>query len=411
MQKLNILIVTADFFPDTFGGVDRCVYELSHGLARRGHGVTVVARRVRPELPISEEMAGFRVRRFPMLSRPLPLFHITEAVGAWRTVREALGESAFDIVHVHEALPGSLVGPAAHRRGIPVVYTFYAPWGAEWSGAFLARRPAFRRAPLNLAARAFAAYLRMIEGRSLRRASRIVDLSRFTRDILIRDYPVPPERIVQIPGGVDIERFRPHPDRRELRRRLGLDESALVMLTVRRLVSRMGLDNLLSAMALLKPGFPKIKLLIGGVGGLRDRLEAMSVEKGLGDTVTFLGSVPDADLPAYYQAADLFVLPTLELEGFGLVTLEALACGTPVVGTPAGATPEILGPLDPRLIARDVSGEAIAEAVCRAVEDRLLDVEMRQRCRSYVEQNFSWKLCVERHEALYAECLGLSKES
>jgi glycosyltransferase involved in cell wall biosynthesis len=344
-----------------------------------------------------------------MLGRPLPLFHVTEAVGAWCAAREAMRVSAFDMVHVHEALPGSLVSSAADRRGIPLVYTLHAPWGEEWRGAFLSRRPVFGCPPLSLVSAAFAAYLRSIEQRSLRRALRVVTLSNFTRDILLRDYSVPAEKLVRIPGGVDIERFKPHPDRRALRRGLGLEESAIVLLTVRRFVPRMGIENLLEAVALLRPRFAQVRLLVGGVGGLRARLEALSAEKGLGDTVTFLGAIPDEELPAYYQAADLFVLPTLALEGFGLATLEALACGTPVVGTPAGATPEILGPLEPRLVAAGVSAEAIAEAVRRAIDDHLLEADMRQRCRAHVERNYPWNLSVERHEALYHQCLGLAQ--
>jgi glycosyltransferase involved in cell wall biosynthesis len=122
--------------------------------------------------------------------------------------------------------------------------------------------------------------------------------------------------------------------------------------------------------------------------------------------VRFLGAIPEDLLPSYYQAADIFVLPTLELEGFGLATLEALACGTPVVGTPAGGTPEILAPLERRLVTRDVSPGAIAEAVLWATREELLRPDMCRRCRTYVEKNYSWEACVERHEALYAECIG-----
>jgi glycosyltransferase involved in cell wall biosynthesis len=220
------------------------------------------------------------------------------------------------------------------------------------------------------------------------------------------DYEVPPERIVLIPGGVDTERFKPHGDRREVRRSLGIDEAALVLLTVRRLVPRMGIENLLRAAALLKQTVPDLKLLIGGRGELRTRLEKVAMSEGLGDSVSFLGAISDSELPSYYQAADLFVLPTLELEAFGLVTLEALACGTPVVGTSAGAIPEILSPLDFRLVADDVTAESIAQAVRGVIEQQLLAPALRQRCRAYVEQNYSWRSHVELHEKLYAECLA-----
>jgi glycosyltransferase involved in cell wall biosynthesis len=406
VASLNILMVTADFFPDTFGGVDRCVFELSKGLAARGHNVTVVARRVRRELPAHEEMSGFNVFRFSMLPYPLPVFHITEILGAWRTARRVLRQRPIDLVHVHEALPGSFASGTAHHRGIPIVYTLHAPWSSEWSRAFVCRRPAFGTPMLNLVPRVFARYLRGIERKNLRRSSRVVALSRFTRDILMSDYEVPPERIVLIPGGVDTERFKPHGDRREVRRSLGIDEAALVLLTVRRLVPRMGIENLLRAAALLKQTVPDLKLLIGGRGELRTRLEKVAMSEGLGDSVSFLGAISDSELPSYYQAADLFVLPTLELEAFGLVTLEALACGTPVVGTSAGAIPEILSPLDFRLVADDVTAESIAQAVRGVIEQQLLAPALRQRCRAYVEQNYSWRSHVELHEKLYAECLA-----
>jgi glycosyltransferase involved in cell wall biosynthesis len=126
----------------------------------------------------------------------------------------------------------------------------------------------------------------------------------------------------------------------------------------------MGLDELLRAVAIVRENVPDVLLLIGGSGGLRRGLEAQAAGLGLGGHVRFLGFVPEARLAAHYQAADFFVLPTRELEGFGLVTVEALACGTPVLGTPVGATPEILGTVgadyifegpDARAIARDTA--------------------------------------------------------
>ncbi len=397
-------MVTADFFPDTFGGVDRVVFEASKGLAERGHRVSVTARRVRPELPMRETMAGFRVFRFPILRQPLPAFQMSEALGAWLAARDVLKEGPVDIVHVHEALPGVLASAMTRHRALPLVYSFYAPWGEEWRGAFLARRPIFGRGPMKVAPTLFSAYLRAIEKRSLRRASKIVVLSEFTRDILLQDYAVRQEDTVRIPAGVDAECFRPAADRAAVRRELGIGQDALMLLTVRRLVPRMGIENLLGALALLKKEVPNVKLFVGGTGHLREQLESVAGTMGLGENVRFLGAIPDDALPRYYQAADLFVLPTLALEGFGLVTLEALACGTPVVGTPAGATPEILTPLDPRLVAGDTSAGAMAEAVRGALRAGLLAAPMRGKCRAHVEKNYSWRRFAERHEQVYLDC-------
>src|SRR5437667_11474023 len=104
----------------------------------------------------------------------------------------------------------------------------------------------------------------------------------------------------------------------------------------------MGLDLLIRAMAILKRDRPEALLLIGGVGSVGQELESFSEALGLREQVRFLGFIPDEALPLYYQAADVFILATRELEGFGLVTVEALAGGTPVLGTAVGAAPEVL---------------------------------------------------------------------
>ena len=141
----------------------------------------------------------------------------------------------------------------------------------------------------------------------------------------------------------------------------------------------MGLDNLLGAMAVLKVRRPSALLLIGGAGSLRGALEAQSQALGLSEHVKFLGFVPDAELPRYYQAADVFVLPTRELEGFGLVTVEALACGTPVLGTPVGATPEILRALCPTLVFRGPTAALMAEDLEHFLGDKERDLLIWQR--------------------------------
>lgn len=129
-------------------------------------------------------------------------------------------------------------------------------------------------------------------------------------------------------------------------------------------------------------------------------------ELGLEDHVRLLGFVPDEDLPRYYGAADAFVLPTRQLEGFGLVTVEALACGTPVLGTPIGATPEILGPLEPSLLSRDASAEAMADTLAWFLEmlaSAPASVErLRAACRHHAETHYGWEHAIANLEGLLA---------
>ena len=132
-------------------------------------------------------------------------------------------------------------------------------------------------------------------------------------------------------------------------------------LTVRQLSERMGHDRLLTAFANVREEQPDARLYVAGDGPLRDRLQRRAGRLGVADATTFLGYVPDEDLPAAYATADLFVLPTQELEGFGLATLEALATGTPVVATPVAGTVEVLDGLVDDLLASPLTDGPAAE--------------------------------------------------
>jgi len=165
----------------------------------------------------------------------------------------------------------------------------------------------------------------------------------------------------------------------------------------------MGLGNLVEAMGIIRRTRPDVVCLIGGKGPLREALEERVCELDLKEAVRFAGFISDEDLPDVYGAADLFVLPTAALEGFGLVTVEALACGTPVVGTPIGGTPEILRGLDPRLVLSGTSPEAIADGVLANLERLRGDGRARAMCREYAADRYAWPKIVERLEVMLQE--------
>ncbi|MDF1593530.1 MAG: glycosyltransferase [Desulfobacterales bacterium] len=141
-------------------------------------------------------------------------------------------------------------------------------------------------------------------------------------------------------------RFKPTDDTEKIRQALKLPDSKIILFTVRNLVARMGLENLIKAVQLVVRNAADIYLVIGGAGPLRDQLARMAEQLGVNDCIRFEGFIPEESLPNYYQMADMFILPTKELEGFGLVTLEAMASGVPVLGTPVGGTKEIISRFD-----------------------------------------------------------------
>jgi len=154
-------------------------------------------------------------------------------------------------------------------------------------------------------------------------------------------------------------------------------------------------------------------VLIGGEGPLRPALERLIQDLRLTDQVCLLGFIAEDLLPKYYQAADLVLMPTYQLEGFGLVTIEALACGAPVLGTPVGAIPEVLARVDPALVAGGIDDVALASGIRRLLR-RFRDQPGEQerlslKGRALVEKDYTWERHSEQLEAvLQAACTTLS---
>jgi len=207
----------------------------------------------------------------------------------------------------------------------------------------------------------------------LAHAHGVVAVSGFTRDALIRLMRTDPAKIVLIPNGVDTARFYPRPPRADIAERYGVS-GRRVILSVGRLVPRKGQDHLVKAMPEILRNCPEAHLLIAGEGPLRATLEALIVLNEVKAHVTLLGAVSDAALADLYAQADIFALPNREMpdgdtEGFGLVFLEANACGKPVVSGRAGGVVEAVrdGVNGLQVQGEDIGD--IAQAVSRLLND------------------------------------------
>jgi glycosyltransferase involved in cell wall biosynthesis len=221
--------------------------------------------------------------------------------------------------------------------------------------------------------------------------------SRYMKHKVRAIHRIAADKITVNPGGVDLERFRPSQKRNSLKAQLGLPKGKTHLLTVRNLEPRMGLDNLLKCMARLKKQQVAVHLTLGGDGPEKENLERLRSDLKLDQDVNMTGFIPPDLLPAYYTAADFFILPTRSLEGFGLVTPESMACGTPVLGTPVGATKEILARFDSDCLFRDASAEAMAQGIGstirRYAKNPKAYVALRRHCREFAKEHYSW----ERH--------------
>jgi glycosyltransferase involved in cell wall biosynthesis len=191
-----------------------------------------------------------------------------------------------------------------------------------------------------------------------------------------------------VPGWVDLSRFRVIADREAAKVALGWPTDRPVLFCLRRFVPRMGLEALIDAAASLRASGRVFHLVMGGDGPLRENLVARTASLGLAGAVSFPGRAAEDLLATMYGCADAFVLPTAELECFGLIAIEALACGRPVLATPVGAIPEVVGQVEPRWIAGGDNHEALA-ALIGAFLDGRLPIPPPERLSAFVAQRYS----------------------
>ncbi|WP_262059849.1 glycosyltransferase family 4 protein [Streptomyces sp. STR69] len=212
-------------------------------------------------------------------------------------------------------------------------------------------------------------------------------------------------RMVQLPPGVDEKVFHPGSGGAEVRARLGLSDRPVVV-CVSRLVPRKGQDTLILAMPRILARQPDAVLLIVGGGPYEKDLRRLVRETGVGDSVRFTGAVPWAELPAHYGAGDVFAMPCrtrrggLDVEGLGIVYLEASATGLPVVAGDSGGAPDAVLDGETGWVVRGGSPEEAADRIVALLGDPELRRNMGERGRSWVEEKWRWDLLAEKLKTL-----------
>ncbi|MEV6111820.1 glycosyltransferase family 4 protein [Streptomyces sp. NPDC052109] len=213
--------------------------------------------------------------------------------------------------------------------------------------------------------------------------------------------PAAAGRMVQLPPGVDEKTFHPGSGGEEVRARLGLTDRPVVV-CVSRLVPRKGQDTLIQAMPRILAAEPDTVLLIVGGGPYERDLRRMAAETGVGGSVRFTGAVPWSELPAHYGAGDVFAMPCrtrrggLDVEGLGIVYLEASATGLPVVGGDSGGAPDAVLDGETGWVVRGGSPEEAADRIVPLLGDPELRRRMGERGRQWVEERWRWDLLAEK---------------
>jgi phosphatidylinositol alpha-1,6-mannosyltransferase len=383
----TILLLT-EVFPPRHGGSGRWLWELY----RRLEGVTVhVAAGQTPDAERFDEMHDLPIRRLPL---HFSNWGVWDVRGAAQYARALPGLAASvararpDIIHCGKCLPeGPLALLVKATLGVP----FYCYVHGE---------------ELTLASTSNE--LRRLTRRVLRRATRVIANSRHTEQILRRDWLVPGEKIVVMHPGVDTKRFVPVLPNRSVRERLGWADRRVV-LTVGALQKRKGQDMLIRALPIIRQQCPDVLYAIAGEGWEREYLERLVVEHGVGDLVQFRGIPADDELIDCYQQCDLFALPNRQVgwdfEGFGIVLLEAQACGRPVIAGLSGGAPETVSASETGELVTCESAESVARAVVALLTDPNRANAMGRRGRQWVVERFDWDVLTKQAVTLFSDAI------
>lgn len=388
----RVLLLSA-VFPPRIGGSGRWLYEMYRRFPRE-QVLVLAGGTAAGSLETPTDIA---VERVPLDLPEWGCFSRAGMTGyrrAWAAMASHVKEYQPTVVHAAVCLPeGALAWWIRQRHGIP--YVCYAH-GEELNFAASSRE------------------LTWIVRRVFSGAQSLVANSHNTKAMLTNDWGVAEHRIHVVHPGVDSTFFRPAAPDRAARAALGWTDRAVV-LSVGRLDTRKGHDRLIEALPIVQRAVPNVLYAIVGEGQERRRLEALTLELGLQAHVQFLGAVGDTALLSCYQQCDLAALPNRQvdgdIEGFGMVLVEAQACGRPVIAGASGGTGETMRP--------HVTGETVAcetpELLARVLIDLLNDPERRATMggagRVWAEASFAWPRVAAKAARLFNLPLRPSSEA
>lgn len=375
----RVLLVTNDF-PPRRGGIQSYLGEFVGQLAVDGaHSVTVYAPQWKGADDFDEKAgaAGCNVVRHPgTLMLPGPAVE--------GRMRRLIGEHGIDTVWFGAAAPLALLAQRARAAGATRVLASTHGHEVGWSMLPVARSVLHR----------------IGDGTDV-----ITFVSRYTRSRFASAFG-PKACLEYLPPGVDTDRFRPDPAARdELRDRYGLGERPTVV-CLSRLVPRKGQDMLIKALPSIRRRVDGAALVVVGGGPYLDSLRKLATHHGVADHVTFTGGVPSAELPAHHALADVFAMPCrtrgagMDVEGLGIVFLEASATGVPVIAGQSGGAPEAVQHNKTGLVIDGTSVDEVAEAVAELLGDRDRAALMGAAGREWVTSQWRWDTLAARLSGL-----------
>ncbi len=380
------IAMCSDWYYPKVGGIATHIKGLARSLSKLGHEVQIITIKTFEENvdnPITNvvRLEGFTIPGIQVLS-PLDL----------KQIKQVILEGKFDIVHGHHAFtPVSLYSISlASKHGFPTVLTAHSLGiGYRHGVIWKTLKPVLY--PMK---------------RAFDKADKIIAVSKAVKQFMSHIVSHP-KKIEVIPNGVDLERFIFPSNTRKLRKELNLPLDVPIILFVGRLSIRKGIHILVDAFKHVVKEFPEAKLLIAGKGFLREYLRYKVRANNIADKVEFLGYISDDELIKLYAASDIFVCPSIFAEAFGIVILEAMASGKPVIATKVGGIPEIIDhEVNGLLVEPNDTGE-LRNAIIRLLSDKREMNRIGRNARKKVEEVYDWNKLVFRILEVYEEVMTI----
>jgi glycosyltransferase involved in cell wall biosynthesis len=403
-QKQKVCILTSSFPRYEGDPVSPFLYELCKHLVKIGHEIHVVAPHYLGA-PKFEKMKDINVHRF-VYFRPKKLQILAYGNRMPSNIAESKLAKLLIPFYIASLLKKTFT--VIKRFRIDVVVAFWAiPQGIVGViSKKITRKPLLTRIfPVELAlAKSKYKFCQPLLRAVIAESDVVIPNSDYTSRRLL-GLDCSPKKVKVIPPGVDFKKFGQNIVSPELPQRYGIKKGDKVVLSVGRLVERKGFRYLIRAMRHLQSSSPSVKLLIVGSGPMETHLKSLTTKMKLEDRVTFAGEVTEKELLTCYSRADIFVLPSIvdskgDTEGLGVVLLEAMATGKPVVATNVGGVPEAVAHKETGLLIQQRNSIALKRAIQTILSNPTLSNALGTNGRKWVRRNFDWPIIAKKFHRL-----------
>ncbi len=383
------------------GGTGSYVYYLSRELMKHGNNIRIVTGSdIAKDVKVNDQLEVHLVKVFKAPIVKSFMF----AAASLRKLNSIKHKAEVDIAHANLPLVPDFAVPL--RFGKTLVATVHSTWEGE---AEAIRREPYNRLNANEKfLRSFTWFLRLFEESMLKRATRVIAVSDFTRRELHHYYEQRYDRKIRVVhNGVDIDKFKPSRDKRKIKRELGWNPNDIAILSVGRLYARKGLFTLIERMPTVVERFPNARFIISGKGQSDEmtKLIAHASRLGVHGNIVFTGYTPDEKLPKLYQAADLFAFSTY-YEHHPFAVLEALSSQLPVVTTNVGGIPETITNGKDGFMCQPFDSREFSERILFLLDHPSAAEEMALQARRTILTRFDWRIVVQDVLKVYNEALS-----